>query len=187
VDWRPRLFRAVQGGPGGPDEGEEDLDFIISAKIDAPTPQEQVKQILNIAAILPGQQPNRRFSIPERNYSLDKVPTRQDSQPQNDSHVEAPAAKAATGNLIDVGEEPVVRPATTSASQQSVPNTQNGPPAPPRAQSPQANLIDVSDGVNKLDLNSGNSKEHVERVQSPSLRRMDTETKQIDEFHDAEA
>lgn len=31
VDWKPRLFRAVQGGPGGPDEGEEDLDWIINA------------------------------------------------------------------------------------------------------------------------------------------------------------
>jgi hypothetical protein len=33
VDWRPRLFRAVQGGPGGQDEGEEDLDWIISANM----------------------------------------------------------------------------------------------------------------------------------------------------------
>jgi hypothetical protein len=33
VDWRPSLFRRVQGGPGGADEGEEDLDWIISAKM----------------------------------------------------------------------------------------------------------------------------------------------------------
>jgi hypothetical protein len=33
VDWRPRLFRPVEGGPGGRDEGEEDLDFIINAKM----------------------------------------------------------------------------------------------------------------------------------------------------------
>jgi hypothetical protein len=31
VDWRPRLFRPVQGGPGGSEEGEEDLDWIINA------------------------------------------------------------------------------------------------------------------------------------------------------------
>jgi oxysterol-binding protein-related protein 8 len=31
VEWHPRLFRTVQGGPGGPDEGEEDLDWIINA------------------------------------------------------------------------------------------------------------------------------------------------------------
>jgi hypothetical protein len=28
VEWRPRLFRAVKGGPGGPDEGEEDLELV---------------------------------------------------------------------------------------------------------------------------------------------------------------
>jgi hypothetical protein len=33
VDWHPRLFRPVQGGPGGPDEGQEDLDFVINAKM----------------------------------------------------------------------------------------------------------------------------------------------------------
>lgn len=33
VEWRPRLFRPVQGGPNGPDEGEEDLDWIINAQM----------------------------------------------------------------------------------------------------------------------------------------------------------
>lgn len=33
IDWRPQLFRAVKGGPGGPEEGEEDLDWIINAKV----------------------------------------------------------------------------------------------------------------------------------------------------------
>lgn len=32
-EWQPKLFRAVQGGPGGPDEGEEDLDWIINAEM----------------------------------------------------------------------------------------------------------------------------------------------------------
>lgn len=31
VEWRPRLFRAVKGGPGGAEEGEEDLEWIINA------------------------------------------------------------------------------------------------------------------------------------------------------------
>lgn len=31
VEWKPRLFRAVQGGPGGPEEGEEELEWIINA------------------------------------------------------------------------------------------------------------------------------------------------------------
>lgn len=33
VDWHPQLFRRVQGGPGASEEGEEDLDWIINAKV----------------------------------------------------------------------------------------------------------------------------------------------------------
>jgi hypothetical protein len=33
VDWHPQLFRRVHGGPGGSEEGEEDLDWIINAKM----------------------------------------------------------------------------------------------------------------------------------------------------------
>jgi hypothetical protein len=33
VDWHPQLFRRVQAGPGGSEEGEEDLDWIINAKV----------------------------------------------------------------------------------------------------------------------------------------------------------
>lgn len=33
VDWRPTLFRRTRGGPGGSEEGEEDLDWIIDAKV----------------------------------------------------------------------------------------------------------------------------------------------------------
>ncbi|OMP86509.1 Oxysterol-binding protein-like protein OBPa [Diplodia seriata] len=84
VEWHPRLFRPVQGGPGGSEEGMEDLDFIIRTKIDGATPEEQTKQILNIAAILPGQTVERRFPIPER---------KTESQHQNE-----------TEDLIDFGQ-----------------------------------------------------------------------------------
>ena len=33
VDWRPRFFRRVQGGPGSSEEGEEGLDWILNAKM----------------------------------------------------------------------------------------------------------------------------------------------------------
>lgn len=33
VEWHPRLFRRVKGGPGGPEEGEEDLEWIINAQL----------------------------------------------------------------------------------------------------------------------------------------------------------
>lgn len=31
VEWHPRLFRRVSGGPGGLEEGEEDLEWVINA------------------------------------------------------------------------------------------------------------------------------------------------------------
>lgn len=31
--WKPRLFRAAQGGSGGSEEGEENLDWVINAKM----------------------------------------------------------------------------------------------------------------------------------------------------------
>ncbi|KAJ5601419.1 hypothetical protein N7510_010953 [Penicillium lagena] len=55
VEWRPRLFRAVQGGPGGQDEGDEDLDWIINADVASHDPQLAAKQILSIAPIVQGQ------------------------------------------------------------------------------------------------------------------------------------
>lgn len=33
VEWHPRLFRRVKGGPGSPEEGEEDLEWIINAQM----------------------------------------------------------------------------------------------------------------------------------------------------------
>jgi hypothetical protein len=33
IDWHPQLFRRVHGGPGGSEEGEEDLDWVINAKV----------------------------------------------------------------------------------------------------------------------------------------------------------
>ncbi|KAF2623113.1 hypothetical protein BU25DRAFT_350846 [Macroventuria anomochaeta] len=77
IDWHPQLFRAIKGGPGGPEEGEEDLDWIINARVDGQTPEEQVKQILQIHAILPGQKPDKQFSIPHRNNSIQQTPSQQ--------------------------------------------------------------------------------------------------------------
>ncbi|KAL8736339.1 MAG: hypothetical protein Q9181_002467 [Wetmoreana brouardii] len=57
VEWRPKLFRKVRGGPGEPEEGEEDLDWILAANIDGPTPDAMSQQILSVAPILKGQIP----------------------------------------------------------------------------------------------------------------------------------
>ena len=33
IDWHPKLFRRVHGGPGSSEEGEEDLDWILNANM----------------------------------------------------------------------------------------------------------------------------------------------------------
>ncbi|POS77251.1 oxysterol-binding protein, partial [Diaporthe helianthi] len=85
VEWHPRLFRRVRGGPGGSEEGEEDLEWIINANMwvspeiisdarpcidafnsDATDPKKQIEQILDIFPITPGQKANPANSIPQR-------------------------------------------------------------------------------------------------------------------------
>ena len=41
-EWRPKLFRPVQGGAGGSEEGEESLDWIINASMYVSYPQHPV-------------------------------------------------------------------------------------------------------------------------------------------------
>ncbi|KPM44690.1 Oxysterol-binding protein-like protein OBPalpha [Neonectria ditissima] len=65
VEWHPRLFRLVKGGPGGMEEGEEDLEWVINATIDhAATPEKQAEQIMAIYPIVKGQKPDQRHVIP---------------------------------------------------------------------------------------------------------------------------
>ncbi len=33
IEWQPKLFRPIRGGPGGPEEGEEGLDWILNANM----------------------------------------------------------------------------------------------------------------------------------------------------------
>ncbi|KEF56882.1 uncharacterized protein A1O9_07072 [Exophiala aquamarina CBS 119918] len=57
VEWQPKLFRRVDSGPGGSEEGEDDLEWVINAHLDPHTHEtkELVNRILSIAPILPGQ------------------------------------------------------------------------------------------------------------------------------------
>ncbi|KAL5119379.1 Oxysterol-binding protein OBPa [Pleosporales sp. CAS-2024a] len=89
LDWSPQLFRRVQAGVGGSEEGEEDLEWIINAKVDGKNSDEVVKQILQIYAILPGQKPDRQFNIPIRSNTqqqstepVTQEPASQQSTPQ---------------------------------------------------------------------------------------------------------
>ncbi|KAL8835983.1 MAG: hypothetical protein Q9170_003106 [Blastenia crenularia] len=101
TEWQPRLFRKVRGGPGGPEEGEEDLDWILAANIDGPTPDAMSQQILAVAPILPGQ----TFQSHSGNG------TAQSYQPHSQPD-------SASGNLIDFGESKNPIPNSTSTQQQ---------------------------------------------------------------------
>ncbi|KAL1651101.1 Oxysterol-binding protein OBPa [Didymella pomorum] len=121
IDWHPQLFRATKGGPGGPDEGEEDLDWVINAKIDATTPEEQVRQILQIHAVLPGQKPEKQFSIPQRGESLSRQQTQEQppAQPANGASLAQPEQQAVLAQQGAQLQTPVHQEAQQFAKQES--------------------------------------------------------------------
>ncbi|KAK3336414.1 Oxysterol-binding protein [Cercophora scortea] len=66
IEWNPKLFRRVKGGPSGPEEGEEDLEWILNAQIDGATPEKQAAQIMAIYPIVKGQRYKPVNWIPPR-------------------------------------------------------------------------------------------------------------------------
>jgi hypothetical protein len=155
---------------------------------DGHTSEELTKQILNIAAILPGQQVDRRFSIPERKSSGTSRVDSQDqqvvSQKQQDNNTD--------DNLIDLQADPAPQQEGATAKKQGLPAVQKdllGAVEQPDAVE-KTNLVELSDGVQKLGVNENpapRASRFEEPPQSPSLRRMDSETQAVDEFHDAES
>ncbi|KAL8907761.1 MAG: hypothetical protein Q9171_005719 [Xanthocarpia ochracea] len=86
TEWHPKLFRKVRGGPGGSEEGEEDLDWILAANIDGPTPEAMSQQILSVAPILRGQTPQNT------------------SGPSTQIHQQSAPPPPASNDLIDFGQ-----------------------------------------------------------------------------------
>lgn len=58
VEWIPRLFRAVKSAPGGPEEGEESLEWIINAHMSVKPPP------TNILMKKANAPPQRSFRFP---------------------------------------------------------------------------------------------------------------------------
>ncbi|KAI9830554.1 MAG: hypothetical protein M1819_005512 [Sarea resinae] len=129
LDWHPRLFRPVRGGPGGPEEGEEDLDWILNANIDGPTPEAQTQQILAVEPIIQGQTRNKKFGIPPRSTHGDAGRSQT-----------APAAKEDAGNLIDFSDD---NQAPAPGQTKQAPAGKYSAGAPPGLQQP---LIPTSSG-----------------------------------------
>lgn len=174
---------------------------------DGKTPEEQTKQILAIAAILPGQTPDTRFAIPERKNSVEQQPSQQ-AEPQ-----EKEQASTQNGDLIDLSEgQSTPRPEVASTEQAHPdkdpltkegfilqPQTQDSHPgkftAPPPASQKPSQPVETSDkthvddtlasGVQKLNVSGAGEKSSEERPDT--LRRMDSESQGFDEFHDAES
>lgn len=101
VEWHPRLFRRVRGGPSGPDEGEEDLDWIINAQIDMHNPELAAKQILAITPIVKGQKESSQFEIPPHSRSSESK-TSSAGELKNDKEQKENRKAPAEGNLIDL-------------------------------------------------------------------------------------
>ncbi|MCJ1317998.1 hypothetical protein MMC15_003325 [Xylographa vitiligo] len=125
VEWQPKLFRPVHGGPGGSEEGEEDLDFILNADINGATPEEKAKQILAITPILKSQkQVEQPESSPQPQPQTQQVqnppvPSKTPIQhpPTPITQVTPAPASNKQGDLIDFGnngesERPILPPNT---------------------------------------------------------------------------
>ncbi|KAL2072525.1 hypothetical protein VTL71DRAFT_11868 [Oculimacula yallundae] len=127
VEWHPRLFRPVRGGPGGPDEGEEDLDWILNATIDGTTPEKQAEQILAVTPILAGQKSTEKNPIPPQhtqsephtsNHEPIAAPARAPA-PANPSSENQPPPPAPENDLINFGQND--GPPSTSAASTTTP------------------------------------------------------------------
>ncbi|PVH88320.1 hypothetical protein DL98DRAFT_509032 [Cadophora sp. DSE1049] len=196
VEWHPRLFRPVRGGPGGPDEGEEDLDWILNANIDGSTPQKQAEQILAVTPILRGQKSNEKNPIPpphtrsESFTSTHAASASSENQPPQPSH---------TNDLIDFGQSdgtPSTNAATPIPAYQAPADLQaaqtvNGGQqqkdlektlrSTSKERTNGGALIDFSDDLKRdLPTVDANGKKLA------PLKREDTDTQSLDEFVDAE-
>jgi oxysterol-binding protein-related protein 8 len=182
VEWRPRLFRRVKGGPGGPEEGEEDLEWIINAKMhvpprflhigyeanvrsrDADTPEKQAEQIMAIFPIVKGQKPNQANAIPPRGSV--SAPSEQPVPPTE--------AKGGNDDLIDFGQNEAPASQEPAAQATKAPAEKNDVEGMLKATGKEAAdgpLIDFHEDMKK---------------NIPVLKRSTTEGSDEIEFHDAE-
>ncbi|UKZ77175.1 hypothetical protein TrVFT333_004894 [Trichoderma virens FT-333] len=121
VEWIPRLFRAVRSGPGESEEGEENLEWIINAHIDAAaSPEKQTEQILAIYPIVAGQTLHSTTSIPP------PAPSPKVAKKSIDHVVAKPKEE---DSLIDFGKEDAPVPAAKSPDEIERMLTATGKPA----------------------------------------------------------
>ncbi|RMZ68523.1 oxysterol binding [Pyrenophora seminiperda CCB06] len=211
VDWHPQLFRRVKGGHGGSEEGEEDLDWIINAKVDGKTPEEVVKQILQIYAILPGQQPDKLFRIPSRMNDVQHAQTEESAQPIEQVPTGQTVQSLEAGQPVQseptsVQSQPVVMPqqqqsvgpptpfdgTSTHAPLSKHSSQPTDPSNPPTVPFQKPHLVPEISPENQEKFAKElppskllNSNPEREPRRDDLLRRLDSQTHEEDEFHDA--
>ena len=164
IEWQPKLFRKVQGGPGSPEEGEEDLDWVLNANMwveeilnikcpidwpsDGATPLEKTRQILALAPIVKNQPSIQQAAAPsaQEQQSVPQHQTQPARQPTNHS------------DLIDFGQAESAPPAIIPDRGSSLNHT-----------APQAGISGLQEPL----------------VPGAPLKRVDTATNELDEFVDA--
>ena len=192
IEWTPALFRRVDAQPGGTEEGEEDLEWILSANLSVLSvlslpstnvpcrdpradPKQLVDQILSIAPILPGQ---------------GAVKQQDDQQQKPQPAVGQPAKTAghenlqASGNLIDFDSRPNSTPQTKAPGE----GRSTQPTSIPQQTSHHntANLMDTDDHLSNP-MSKLNMHETMVPEGNKPLKRTDTETNEQDVFVDAES
>ncbi|CBX91384.1 hypothetical protein LEMA_P068920.1 [Plenodomus lingam JN3] len=209
IDWHPRLFKRVEPGD------EEDLDWIINAKVDGKTPDEQTKQILQIYAILPGQKPDRQFNIPSRTHdprptqthpaqpaTVEQAPqliepaTNGPSVPPTQSTQSSPPSSDGQQQALDQQFVGLSLEGKTSShaplSRPSIPSDPSNPPSLPfqKVATEPGNLDPEMQRKLEQELPKSkllHSNSEAEPQKKDLLRRKDSNTEDVDEFHDAQS
>ncbi|TVY47001.1 Oxysterol-binding protein-like protein [Lachnellula occidentalis] len=183
VEWTPRLFRPVQGGPGGIDEGEEDLDWILNANIDGATPEKQVEQILAVTPILRGQKSNEKNPIPKRNPSIISTNTPSKAAPAPPAALPAPAPTGA-GDLVDFGQnETPAQPQIAIPADLKAAQTENGG----QQQKELESTLSQTSTSHAIGKGSEGLLDFHDMKATLPLQRGDTDSHSVDEYHDAKA
>jgi len=193
VEWHPRLFRRVQSGQGGSEQGEEDLEWILNAKVDGKTPEDITKQILQIHAILPGQKPERQFNIPEsapheNNSQIPAQPVRSEPNPP---HTTSSTSAPIVDNSINLDGAAPLEP-KRSFSRNTFPSDPSNPPLLPlgKPRTQPAAISESTEAKVAKELPASkllNSNPEPEPSTHDKLRRKDSETQEDDEFVDAQS
>jgi len=204
-EWQPKLFRAV---PPSLEPGEDNLDWIIDADINASNPDDIVKQILAIYPILPGQTGgDSQTSKSAQSQEPVKQPSHPVSQGENNGQAPEVAAADETGASTPKASAPSTQAGAPSAQSHTPAVTQTTALAsssqhelPIRSQqlAGQGDVIDFEDSKTAAEaaaaavegnyeklvqLQAGSVKTTAEKGR---LERLDTETGERDEFVDAQ-